>query len=35
MNYAVEMGSAMMHIPNIIKIGSDIRKLMGGGTEDS
>jgi hypothetical protein len=30
--YAVEMGSgAMMYIPSFIKIGSEIRKLMGGG----
>jgi hypothetical protein len=32
MKYAVEMGSGvMMHIPNFIKIGSGIQKLLGGG----
>jgi hypothetical protein len=31
MKYAVEMVSdAMIHIPNFIKIGSDIQKLIGG-----
>jgi hypothetical protein len=34
--YAVEMGSgAMTHIPSFIKIGSAIRKLMGGGDNDT
>jgi hypothetical protein len=32
MKYAVEIGSdAMMYIPSFIKIGSGIRKLIGGG----
>jgi hypothetical protein len=32
MKYAVEMGSVtMIYIPGFIKIGSAIRKLMGGG----
>jgi hypothetical protein len=32
MKYAVEMGSVdMIYIPSLIKIGSGIRKLMGGG----
>jgi hypothetical protein len=32
MKHAVEMGSdAMMYLPSLIKIGSDIQKLMGGG----
>jgi hypothetical protein len=32
MKYATEMGSsAMIYIPNFIKIGSDIEQLMGGG----
>jgi hypothetical protein len=32
MKYAVEMGSdAMIYIPNIVKAGSFIKKLMGGG----
>jgi hypothetical protein len=31
MKYAIEMGSgAMIYIPNFIKIGSGIQKLMGG-----
>jgi hypothetical protein len=31
MKYAVEMGSGVMiYIPNFIKIGSGIQKLMGG-----
>jgi hypothetical protein len=31
MKYAVEMGSgAMMYIPNVIRTGSDIQKLMRG-----
>jgi hypothetical protein len=31
MEYAVEMGSdAMTYIPNLIKFGSGIQKLMGG-----
>jgi hypothetical protein len=34
MKYAVEMGSgAMIYIPNFIKIGSAIQKLMGGRTQ--
>jgi hypothetical protein len=34
MKYAVEMGaSAMMYIPNFIKIGSGIQKLMAGYTD--
>jgi hypothetical protein len=34
MKYAVEMGSGiMLYIPSFIKIGSGIRKLMGGGTQ--
>jgi hypothetical protein len=34
MKCAVEMGSgAMIHIPNFIKTGSGIQKLMGGGGE--
>jgi hypothetical protein len=33
MNYAVDMGSgALIYIPNFIKIGSAIQKLMVGGT---
>jgi hypothetical protein len=32
MNYATEMDSgAMMYIPSLIKIGSGIQKLLGGG----
>jgi hypothetical protein len=32
MNYAVEMGSvAMIYIPDFMKMGSGILKLMGGG----
>jgi hypothetical protein len=32
MKYAVEMGSdAMMYIPSFIKIGSGIKKVLGGG----
>jgi hypothetical protein len=32
MDYAVEMGlSAMIYIPSLIKIGSAIQKLIGGG----
>jgi hypothetical protein len=32
MKYAVELGSGVMtYIPNFIKIGSGIQKLMGGG----
>jgi hypothetical protein len=32
MKYAVEMGSgALMCVPSLIKIGSGIQKLMGGG----
>jgi hypothetical protein len=32
MKYAVDVGSsAIMHIPNSMKTGSDIQKLMGGG----
>jgi hypothetical protein len=31
MKYAVEMGSgAMLYVPEFIKIGSDIEKLLGG-----
>jgi hypothetical protein len=34
MKYAVEMGSgAMIYIPNSIKIGSGIQKLIGGNTQ--
>jgi hypothetical protein len=34
MKYAAEMSSgAMIYIPNFIKIGSGIQKLMGGGEE--
>jgi hypothetical protein len=34
MKYAVEMGSgAMVYIPNLIKIGSGIQKMMGGYTD--
>jgi hypothetical protein len=34
MKYAVGVGSgAMIYIPGPIKIGSGIRKLMGGGTD--
>jgi hypothetical protein len=33
MSYAVEMGSgAMIYLPNFIKTGSDIKKLIGGRT---
>jgi hypothetical protein len=33
MNYTAEMGcSAMIYIPNTIKIGSSIQKLVGGDT---
>jgi hypothetical protein len=38
MKYAVEMGSGAMiysYIPNFIKIGSGILKLMGGGFTDT
>jgi hypothetical protein len=36
MKYAVEMGSrGMTYIPNFIKIGTGIQKLMGGGYTDS
>jgi hypothetical protein len=36
MTYAVEIGSgAMIYIPSFIKIGSDIKTLMGGGYTDS
>jgi hypothetical protein len=32
--YAVEMGSsAMMYIPNFIRIGSAIQKIIGGNTD--
>jgi hypothetical protein len=32
MKYAVDMGSgAMIYVPNFIKTGSGIQKLMGGG----
>jgi hypothetical protein len=32
MKYTVEMSTgAMIYIPSLIKIGSDIQKLMGGG----
>jgi hypothetical protein len=34
MKYAVEMGSgAMIYVPSFIKIGSGIRKLIGGDTQ--
>jgi hypothetical protein len=34
MKYAVEMGSGtMIYLPNIIKIGSGIQKLIGGFTD--
>jgi hypothetical protein len=33
MKYAIEMGSgAMIHIPNLMKIGSGIKKLIAGDT---
>jgi hypothetical protein len=36
MKYAVEMGSgAMIYIPNFIKIGSGIQKLIGGAFTDT
>jgi hypothetical protein len=36
MKYAVKMGSgAMIYVPSLIKIGSGIQKLMGGGDTDS
>jgi hypothetical protein len=36
MKHAVEMGSdAMIYIPDFIKIGSGIQKLMGGGLTDT
>jgi hypothetical protein len=36
MNYTVEVGSgAMIYIPNNIKIGSCIKKLMNGGRRDA
>jgi hypothetical protein len=36
MKYVVEMGSgAMIYIPSLIKTGSGIQKLMGGGGGDS
>jgi hypothetical protein len=34
MKYAAEMGSGpMIYIPNFIKIGSDIQKIIGGDTQ--